>query len=277
MTEHVFEERGLYYRTNEFAPGRQTLVFVHGISGCSAAWRPYEARFEGRYNLLIYDLRGHGKSRKYARCTDYAMPRLVDDLTALLGYLAVNRCVLISHSFAVLIALEFLRDHQPLVQGVVLISPDFDVGRRMPARVLEKILAPVAQLERLPFHPRPGRHVDYTRYPNSGDWNVPRMMADVGNTTWRIYLYCTKASFAVHADTMLTDIRVPVLLMHGRNDTIFPVENSIYMAARIPMSELVVLDDSDHILVLNRPREVGDAVEGFVHRLAERARNRPRA
>jgi pimeloyl-ACP methyl ester carboxylesterase len=152
------------------------------------------------------------------------------------------------------------------------LSADFDVGRRAHAKVLKAALAPVALLELLPFHPRPGRHIDYTRYPNSGDWNLPRMIADVGNTTWRVYLYCSKASYAVHADTVLAEIRVPVVLMHGRKDTIFSVQNSIYMATRIPTVDLVVLDDADHILVLNRPREVGDAIENFLHR-PERARS----
>jgi 3-oxoadipate enol-lactonase len=273
MTEHLVEERGIYYRINAFVPGRQTLVFVHGVSGSSSAWRPYEARFEPYYNLLTYDLRGHGKSKKYPRCRDYAITHFVEDLKGLLEHLAINTCVLISHSFAVLIALEFLRQHQECVEGVVLLSADFDVGRHVHAKILKAALAPVALLEVLPFHPRAGRHIDYKRYPNSGDWNIPRMIADVGNTTWRVYLYCSKASYAVHADTALTEIRVPVVLVHGRKDTIFSVENSIYMATRIPTADLVVLDDADHILVLNRPREIGDLVESFLHRLSEKARS----
>jgi 3-oxoadipate enol-lactonase len=267
VTEHFLEERGIYYRTNAFVPGRQTLVFVHGVSGSSSAWKPYEARFEPHYNVLAYDLRGHGKSTKYPRCRDYAIPCFVDDMHALLEHLMIDKCVLISHSFAVLIALEFLRLHQPRVRGAALISADFDVGRHVPAKVLKKLLAPVTVLERFPFHRRTGRHIDYSLYPDSGDWNIPRMLADVGNTTWRVYWYCTKEAYAVHAEAFLADIRVPVLLVHGRKDTIFSVQNSINMAARIPRADLLVLDDADHILVLNRPREVGDAIERLVRRL----------
>jgi len=273
MTEHVFEDKGIYYRTNVFVPGRRTLVFVHGVSGSSSAWRPYETRFQHRYNLLTYDIRGHGKSKKYPRCRDYAIPHFVEDLNALLGHLAINTCVLISHSFAVLIALEFLREHQASVEGVVLLSGEFDVGRHVPAKVLKKLLAPVAMLERLPFRPREGRHIDYARYPNSGDWNLPRMLADIGNTTWRVYWYCTKEAYAVHAEILLTNIRVPVLLVHGKKDSIFSVQNSLFMARRIPRADVVVLDDADHILVLNQPREVGDAIESFVDRLSERGRS----
>jgi pimeloyl-ACP methyl ester carboxylesterase len=185
--------------------------------------------------------------------------------------LAVDTCVLVSHSFATLIALEFLRADQPKVDGAILISGEFDVGRRVPARVLQAMLAPVPLLEHFPFRPRKGRHVDYSRHPDSGDWNLARMYEDIGNTTWRIYWYCTKAAYAVHADSLLSDIHVPVLLVHGRRDTIFPVENSIYMASKIPAADLVVIDDADHIVVLNRPREVADAIERFTCRLSSGA------
>jgi pimeloyl-ACP methyl ester carboxylesterase len=273
MKEWRLESRGLYYRTNDFTPGRSTLVFVHGVSGSSSAWQPYEARFDRDFNVLTFDIRGHGRSIKYRRSADYAISHFVDDLRVLLRHLGIDTCVLVSHSFATLMALEFLRTDQSSVEAAVLISSDFDVGRRLPARLLQAALAPVELLELLPFRPRNGRHVDYSRYPDSGDWNLARMHEDIGNTTWRIYWYCTRASYAVHADPFLTSIRVPVLLLHGRKDTIFPVENSIYMAIRIPDADLVVIDDANHIIVLNRPREVSDAIEQFLRRVSNRPRS----
>lgn len=105
MIEHVCEARGMYYRTNTFSAGRPTVVLVHGVSGSSSAWKAYEARFESQYNLLTYDIRGHGKSKKYPRCRDYAIRHFVEDLHVLLEHLGVDTCILVSHSFSVLIAL----------------------------------------------------------------------------------------------------------------------------------------------------------------------------
>ena len=42
------------------------------------------------------------------------------------------------------------------------------------------------------------------------------MAADIGNTTWRVYLYCTRQIYAVHAESALKSIHVPVLLVHGQ-------------------------------------------------------------
>jgi len=202
MTEHFAEELGLYYRTNTFAPGRPTLVFVHGLSGSSSTWLVHEAMFESRFNLLSYDLRGHGKSRRYPRYRDYEIPRFADDLKALLDHLAIDQCVLISHSYAVLIALEFLRVHQARVEGAVFLSGAYAIGRSLPAKVLTGLLSPIVLQDALPFHPGPGRHIDYAQYPDSGDWNMRRIVADARNTTWRAWLCCTKQAFA--ADPLVT-------------------------------------------------------------------------
>jgi pimeloyl-ACP methyl ester carboxylesterase len=268
MIERIFGPRGICYRTNDFDADRVTLVFIHGVSGSSSAWQAYETRFMDRYNIVTYDLRGHGKSTKFARYRDYAIPHFAEDLAALLAHLGRRKVVLVAHSFASLIVLEYLRRHQADVLAVVLLSADYDIGRRASARLLGLALSPLALLDRLPFRPPPGSHVDYSRFVNSTDWDVPRMRADIGNTTWRVYLHCTRQGMAVHARDWLPDIQVPVLLIHGRKDTIFPVQNSIDMADWIPDAELVILEDIDHIVVLNRPREIGDAIEGFLERRA---------
>ena len=161
MNEHWWERHGICYRTNTFERGRRTLVFVHGVSGSSSAWRPFETQFSSRYNIVTYDLRGHGKSRKYAYLRDYAVDCFIDDLNALLDLLCIERCTLIGHSFATLLVLEFVRRHPDRVEGAVLASADFDVGRTARARLLDAILTPIGIMDRLPFHPRPGVHVDY--------------------------------------------------------------------------------------------------------------------
>src|SRR5690348_17054682 len=102
-----FSPRGIYYRTNEFKD-RPTLIFVHGLTGSSSAWFPYEREFEEDYNLLTFDLRGHGRSEKPKHYRDYAISEFVADLEDLIDRLAIKEFNLISHSFGTVIALPFL-------------------------------------------------------------------------------------------------------------------------------------------------------------------------
>lgn len=264
MKEAFFTERGIYYRTNDFKQGRPTLVFIHGLSGSSSAWQKYEEKFSGKYNILSFDLRGHGKSNKPKSYASYEMKNFADDLDALLRYLDIKKCILVSHSFATLIVLDFLATEPKNVEAVVFLSPSYSVGKRLVARALKPLFQLSRLLGVLPFSEKAGGHIDYARYKNTGDWNVRRMIADVGNTTLRVYLYVTLQSYTVDREEFLSHIKIPVLLVHGKKDTIFPAENSVFMKEKIKDSELVLIDNTDHIVVLNNFDDVSKSIEQFI-------------
>src|ERR1035437_9988341 len=96
MQEHIFEDR-IYYRTNEFKTDRLTLVFAHGVSGSSSAWLPYEKIFENKYNILSYDIRGHGKSKKYPHYEDYEIKNFALDLHDLITHLKISKFIRLEH------------------------------------------------------------------------------------------------------------------------------------------------------------------------------------
>ena len=52
---------------------------------------------------------------------------------------------------------------------------------------------------------------------------------------------------------------------HGKKDTIFPVQNAISMAEKIKNSRLILLENADHILVLNNFEDVHEAIEHFLN------------
>jgi len=265
MKEYIFPDKNIYYRRNTFSQGRPTLVFVHGLSGSSSAWLPYEQQFENTYNILTLDLRGHGKSKKYPNYKDYTIERFANDIYDLITHLKLNQFILISHSFGSLVALEFLARHQNCVKAAILLSPSLSFKNRLLAKATQPLLSMASAVAGvMPFSHKPGGHIDYTHYQGTGDWNVRRTFADVRNTSLRVYLYATKQSYAFDRDNFLEKISIPVLLAHGKNDTIFPVNNSLQMAKKIKHSRLVLLDNTDHILVLNNVREVTNAIEQFI-------------
>lgn len=265
MNESFFAERGLYYRINTFKFDRQTIVFVHGLSGSSSAWRQYEDFFEPRYNVVTFDLRGHGKSVRFPDRSAYALQHFVDDIQALLDHLQISKCVMVSHSFGSLIAIDFVLSHQERLLGAVFLSPNVAVSRRWSARLVRPFVRAAGLLLGLfPWPVRPGGHIDYIRYQGTGDWNLRRTWADVYNTGLRVYLYCTYHAYAFDRKEVLSQITIPVLIMHGKNDTIFPVENARIAAKLIPHATLVLIDHADHILVLNHFSEVSQAIQNFL-------------
>lgn len=265
MKEFIFEPRGIYYRTNIFQPDRPTIVLMHGLSGHSSAWEPYEEFLGGDNNILAFDLRGHGKSLKYAAYDSYKISDFSDDLYELLLSLGVEKFSLITHSFGCLIALEFVRNHQSMIEKLVLMSPSFSVERPL-TKIFKPFLTASRVLEFLPFKPYYGYHFNYAPYRSARDWNIPMSFSDVRNTGLRAYLFSSRQAFEVNYDDILENIKVPTLLIQGRNDSIFPIQNLLIMEKRMPNAHGVILEDGDHIIVVNTsyfPR-IKKAIQDFL-------------
>lgn len=265
MREFFFEPRGIYYRVNEFRPERKTLVFVHGVSGSSSAWLPYEKDLEATFNILSFDLRGHGKSEKPKSYEEYKIEDFAEDLNSLMEHLQIEKFIFVGHSMGCFIILNFLKKYQDRVSKVVFLAPNYSGNKMMSAKAFLPFLTLGSLLFRIiPFSPQRGGHIDYSLYPNSSDCNIPRTVADMRNTTLRVYLYTTKHWYNFDAEDLLDRIQIPTLIIHGKKDTIFPVKYGVFMAGKIPGAKLVLLEDADHIIALNNVTEILKEVKKFV-------------
>lgn len=264
MTEHFFEPAGMYYRTNIFKPGRPTLVFVHGLSGSSSAWIPYEQEFAERYNLLTYDLCGHGKSTKYRGYSEYVIEKFSDDLHALLQHLHIGKYILVSHSFGTLVVMEYFRKYGQTAEASIFFSPNYKVKKRIFSSVLEPLTWLSPLWDWLPVMRTRGQHLNYDHYRHTGDWNIRRMFADIRNTSLRVYLDCIGQSYGFMCEDLLPNIHIPTLIVHGKLDSIFPVGNAVSMSQSIPGCQLKIMENDNHILVLNDLTGSIKAINEFV-------------
>jgi 3-oxoadipate enol-lactonase len=267
MQEHFFEDR-IYYRTNEFKPGRLTLVFAHGVSGSSSAYLPYEKIFENKYNILFYDIRGHGLSKKYPNYEDYEIKNFANDLHDLVTYLNISKFILISNSFAGLVALEYLKSWRETVIANVFTSPEVylhegSLGGIM--RLIFKILTKIISL--LPFNPKPRGHVDYSIYQNTGDWNIRRNIADMRNTGLHAHFYSLSQSLNPDQEYALEKINVPTLIVHGEKDSMVPMKNVILMSKKIKNSLLVSIPKINHNTARDAVKEISEAIESFIEKI----------
>ena len=268
MKEYFLKDRELYYRKNDFVENRLTLVFIHGVGGSSSAWLPYEKNFEDKYNVLVYDIRGHGKSKKYPRYEDYEIKKFAYELHDLVICLNISKFVLISNSFGGLVALEYIKLWRDTVIANVFTSPEVHLVEGFLAKISEPILRIITGiLDLLPFNPKPRGHVDYNKHIGSTDWNIKRNLADVINTGLRTHFYTLRQSFAFGQDYSLEKIDVPTLIIHGEKDSMVPLKNSLIMSEKIKNSKFISIPNIDHNTAHNAVLEISEAIEEFVKKL----------
>ena len=266
MQEHIFDNR-IYYRTNEFKPDQLTLLIVHGVSGSSSAWLPYEKIFENKYNVLTYDIRGHGMSKKYPNYSDYEVKNFAQDLHDLVSHLKINNFVLISNSFGGLIALEYVKLYRESVIANIFTSPEIYLNEGFLAKIMRavfKILTSIVSF--LSFNPKPRGHVDYSKHQNTSDWDIKRNLADMRNTGLHAHFYTLRQSLPLKQEHDLEKINVPTLIIHGEKDTMVPSKNAIEMSRKIKNSQFVSLPNTNHNSVHNAVKEMSQAMESFLEK-----------
>lgn len=116
------------------------VVFLHGLTGDVYSWAAQlEYRRAAGTRAIAVDLRGHGRS-DVARGGDYSLGAFVSDVAALTDALALDRFVLVGHSFGALVAGEYAGRCAGRVAALVLVDPVGDLTR-LPSDAVAAFLA----------------------------------------------------------------------------------------------------------------------------------------
>jgi pimeloyl-ACP methyl ester carboxylesterase len=108
-----------YYRTgNGSLP---PMVLSHGYTDNGLCWTDLAHAFEKKYDVIMYDLRGHGLSE--APATGYDINDNVADIVGLIKALKLSKPVIIGHSLGGSIAAIVATQYPDIPKKVVLIDP----------------------------------------------------------------------------------------------------------------------------------------------------------
>lgn len=168
-----------------------------------------------------------------------------------------RRLIWIGHSFGCRIGIQLAARHPDLIAGLMLVAaaglpqkPNLITAMRYKRRAFAYKLAKSLTVE----GPRRER---LRRYFGSPDY------ADAG--PMRAVLVKVVGEDLSEA---AAQIRCPVVLLYGTNDTETPVAIGTRFAALIPQSRLIVLDDFDHHNILTRGRhQLLHVLDDFVSNL----------
>lgn len=154
----VSETHRLYYELSG-RPGGRPAVFLHGGPGSRTS--PAHRRFfdPERYNIVLFDQRGCGKSTPSACTVDNTTSALVADIERLRTHLGVERWLVFGGSWGSALGLAYAQAHPMRVdslvlRGIFLVSRRElqwfyqDGASRLFPDEFEKFLAPVPPAER---------------------------------------------------------------------------------------------------------------------------------
>ncbi len=109
-----------YLRTGGVKP---PLVLLHGLAGNGACWTSLARAFEGEYDVVMPDARGHGNSS--APLHGYRYQDHANDVIELIRRLRLADPILLGHSMGGMTAAVVASQAERIIRGVVLADPTF--------------------------------------------------------------------------------------------------------------------------------------------------------
>ncbi|MFF3948455.1 alpha/beta fold hydrolase [Streptomyces sp. NPDC001902] len=239
------------------------LVLVHGHPFDRSMWAPQVPAAAAGRRVVVPDLRGYGASEAVPGVTP--LETFARDIAALMDRLGVPEAVVGGLSMGGQIVMEFQRLFPGRVAGLVLADtfPGAETAQGRQARdaMAERLLAEGMDgyagevLDRM-ITPR-----NVTALPEVAA-HVLRMMR--GTSPEGAAAALRGRARRPDYGAVLAAVRVPTLIVVGRDDVYTPVAEAEAMHAAVRGSRLVVVEDAGHLPNLERPEEFNDALRRFL-------------
>ena len=254
------------------------LVLMHGGPGADLYTMMSFKPLADQFTLIFYDHRCNGRSEG-AELSSLYWENLTADADALREKLGYEKWAVLGHSFGGYVALEYALRYPDRLSHLVLVDTGGDsrwAQENAPKVLAQRGYSPelvdlarnflngqIKPEEMFPDLMKLGEAYTYHVSP----WQIPHMVLTGLQTKLRPEaLIYAAPRFLKDWSVMdrLHEIKVPTLILAGREDFQFPPEHQQELAAGIPNSRLVIIDRAGHNVQDEQPGEVQRAIRDFL-------------
>lgn len=242
-------------------------MLLHGIGGGHDAWNRQVPFFEARgYTTLAWDAPGYGDA---PRVEPYTFENVARALASAIDRLNTGPVVIVGHSMGGMIAQEAYAFFPHKIRALALTFTSAAFGGTSSDFAREFIAARIKPLDlgrsmrEIAAKLMPTMHGG--TYDPEGLMLAARVMATVPPQTYRDAV-AMLTTFDRRA--LLSQIRVPALILAGGDDMVAPPAVMERMAGKIPGAQYVCLPDCGHLGPMDQPAAFNNALLSFLQRHA---------
>ena len=235
------------------------IVFSHGWREDSSIWDSQVKHFAKNYAVISYDHRGHGKSNKpKVGEGNYSVQKLSNDLYALIQKLNLEKPILVGFSLGGYAAILLALEHPDKISKLVLVGASAKLA--LPTSI--KFFGILRIL--LPYETHIRWECKYGRFYKPSKQIVDEAVARALKVDKAVASECWK-ELTENYDVRdkVSKIEVPTLIVVGEKD-IVNLEASRYLSREIKGSELRIISESRHWVMIEKPQEFNQLLEEFI-------------
>jgi len=251
-----------YWRSG--GAGKPVMIMAHGITDFGLNWATLAGKFEGEYDIIMYDARGHGFSQKPEGPYDLATH--VEDLVGLVKALNIRKPILVGHSMGGSIVALTGATYPDLPRAVIMEDPPMEESLEQLTEAImedwrgwitEQAAMPKAELmerARTKYHPG-WPAFEYHLWAESKLLVVPEVV-DI-----------LKGVGFGNPREMFAKITAPALILKADAEK-KNRKRHLEAAALLPNGKLVHFDGAGHLIRHDKPAETEREIRAFLAGLA---------
>lgn len=251
------------YYTDEGPDNAPVIILIHGFPFNKSMWNKQVEMLIENYRVIAYDIRGHGNST--AGTDDFSIELFVDDLLGLMDALKIDRAMLCGLSMGGYIALNAVENFPKRFIALILCdttcAADTSEGTEKRMRTIESI-----------------QEKGVEQYANDSITNLfaPESFVTSKEKIAAIKEMIMKTSIQSLSSTLLAltkrketcaglaNIRIPVLIVVGKEDKITPPDAARLMQKNIKGSILKIIEHAGHLSNIENNYEFNGQLRKFI-------------
>ncbi|MGF1763627.1 alpha/beta fold hydrolase [Aliivibrio kagoshimensis] len=278
----VFVPGGKIHTVN-LGTSKKSLLVIHG----GPDWDHSYLRSAGELlslnrKVILFDIRGCGKSSKFEDISQYTIDNIVADIKCILNAYGIACCDVLGFSFGGVVATHLLDQHPELVDKLILASTtcfeDYQDDLNGLPEYLDRNTPEIQNLVRYSFTKAPAIDDEPSRTMalktisldvydldklDSIKLTIERVtFSSEWIKAFRKGLIKTKTLDGVE---IVGRKNTNVLIIHGEKDFRFPVSAAIKLHGLLPKTKLVILADVGHLAHLEKQDKWVDEINKFLN------------
>ena len=276
MNHHTIEGGGgLMLNAAETGPkGAPSILFVHGLSQTYDAWSgQLSSDLTEDFHLAAFDLRGHGASEKPFEKEAYQNANLwVEDVRAIIEHLGLTRPILVAWSFGGIVALDYLKQFEHEVSGLVLVGALTQNAVKPAFKHLGEATTHLKGMFSNDFVTQYEASKSFLSLMTSAPLSDEAMSRQLAATMMtppqvRLNLGSRKVD---HTET-LQSLRAPTLCIHGDKDRVILPSSSQHTLSHAANATLELYENMGHAPFIENSKRFNNHLRAFVTQVSEQA------
>ena len=254
-------------------PTKPTILWIHGYSQCRLSW---DNQFENedlvsKFHMIRLDLRGHGLSDKLSDPAAFQDGKIwAEDIRAVISTLRLNKLVLVGWSYGGHIICDYIRHYgQENLGGLIFVAAATEMGRDEANTLIgTEFLQLVPGFFSTDYATGSAALQQFIGMATYEELDAHTFYYFVGFNSVTLPA-SRQGMFMRELDNgaVLQTIKVPSLLIHGKDDRIVLPAYSDYIARHIPHVSRGDYDRCGHMPFVEAAEEFNRDVSAFMQRV----------